>query len=81
MVSRVFTLPPPPLPSTRFTKGSLKCSASFKLYSDLFPILASAAPPLTVKSSPATTTSLPSTVPLPNMKFAGVNSLISPSSS
>jgi len=76
VVSIVFTEPPPPEPSISRTIGIRNSAA---ICSDIFglPLIeASAEPPRRVKSSPATTTGRPSTVPRPNTQLAGVKAVI-----
>ena len=63
IVSRDFTLPPPPVPSTSRTSGSRSSAAICSAYTIFCQIAASAAPPRTVKSSPCTTARRPSTRP------------------
>ena len=78
VVSIVFTEPPPPEPSISRMIGMRNSAA---ICSDIFglPLIeASAEPPRSVKSSPATTTGRPSTVPRPNTQLAGMNATISP---
>ncbi len=79
MSSRLLTLPPPPVPSTRRTSGSRSSWAARSGQTNFSQIEASAAPPRTVKSSPWTTTGRPSTRPWPTTKFVGVTSSSSPS--
>ena len=80
-VSSVFTLPPPPEPSTRRTIGRPKSCAMRSAMTCFWKIDASAAPPRTVKSSPPTTTGRPSIRPRPITKFAGMTPVTVPSSS
>ena len=77
VVSIVFTEPPPPEPSISRMIGMRNSAA---ICSDIFglPLIeASAEPPRSVKSSPATTTGRPSTVPRPKTQLAGMNAVIS----
>ena len=73
VVSIVLTEPPPPEPSTRRINGSLKASAISSHMLCLPLIVASAEPPLTVKSSPPMITGLPLTLAFPKTKFDGVS--------
>ena len=78
VVSMVLTEPPPPEPSISRMIGMRKCAA---ICSDIFglPLIeASAEPPRKVKSSPATTTGLPSTMPRPNTQLPGMKSMMLP---
>src|SRR6516225_4607177 len=81
LVSMVFTEPPPPEPSMIRMIGRRKSCAISSAISGFAEIEASAEPPRTVKSSPTTTMVRPSTLPRPNMQFAGVRCLSSPLSS
>ena len=80
-ISNDFTDPPPPVPSINLIKGSLYSFANCSAIICFWAIDASAAPPLTVKSSPPTTTFLPLMVPLPITKLDGIKFLSSPFSS
>src|SRR5439155_542875 len=74
------TEPPPPEPSTSRTIGSRSSFAICSAWTCFWKIDASAAPPRTVKSSPATTTGRPSIRARPITKFAGVKPASCPSS-
>ncbi len=77
----VLTDPPPPEPSIRRMIGMRNWVA---ISSDILglPLMeASADPPRRVKSSPATTTGRPSTVPRPNTQLPGVKAVMLPCSS
>ena len=79
VVSIVFTEPPPPDPSTSRTSGMRRSCAMRSARSCFSLMFASAEPPRTVKSSPATITGRPSIRPRPKTKLAGVRSVSSPS--
>jgi hypothetical protein len=81
MVSRVFTLPPPPVPSTSLTSGMRRSCAARSAHTIFCQMAASAAPPRTVKSSPWTAARRPSIRPVPTTQLAGRNSRSSPSPS
>ena len=81
IVSRCFTLPPPPVPSTRRTSGRRRSCAIRSAKTIFCQIAASAAPPRTVKSSPWSTARRPSIRPCPTIMFAGRKSVSSPCSS
>ena len=80
-VSIVLTDPPPPMPSTRRTWGSCSSTAMDSAALRFSGRVASAEPPRTVKSSPDSTTGLPSTFASPKTKFDGVRWTSSPCSS
>ena len=79
LVSMVLTEPPPPEPSMMRMMGRRKSLAMSSAISGLAAMDASAEPPRTVKSSPTTTTGLPSMRPRPNTQLAGVTSATLPS--
>ncbi len=80
-ISMFLTEPPPPVPSTRRTIGSLNSCAIISDMTSFSLMAPSLAPPRTVKSSPATTTRRPSMRPRPITRLAGVNFASLPSAS